>query len=92
VFANPVIPGSSAEYKVIGTVFGLAVNKVSKPIAGQQGVYVVQVENFINPAPLTNAVREKEQIANTLLQRVEGSLFEALKDKDNVKDNRAKVL
>ncbi|HWZ35030.1 MAG TPA: peptidylprolyl isomerase, partial [Mucilaginibacter sp.] len=92
VFANPVIPGSSAEYKAIGTVFGLAVNKISKPIAGQQGVYVLQVDGFINPAPLTNAVREKEQIANTLLQRVEGSLFDALKDKDNVKDNRARVL
>ncbi|MFD2874547.1 peptidylprolyl isomerase [Mucilaginibacter ximonensis] len=92
VFANPVIPGSSAEYKPIGTVFGLAVNKLSKPIAGQQGVYVLQVDGFINPAPLTNAVREKEQMASALLQRIEGSLFDALKDKDNVKDNRAKIL
>jgi peptidyl-prolyl cis-trans isomerase D len=92
VFANPVIPGSSAEYKPVGTVFGLPINKISKPIAGQQGVYMLVVDSFINPAPLTNAVREKEQIANALLQRAEGQLFEALKDKDNVKDNRAKVL
>ncbi|GAA4097995.1 SurA N-terminal domain-containing protein [Mucilaginibacter panaciglaebae] len=92
VFANPVIPGSSAEYKPVGTVFGLPVNKISKPIAGQQGVYVLVVDSFINPAPLTNAVREKEQMTNILLQRAEGQLFEALKDKDNVKDNRARVL
>lgn len=92
VFANPVIPGSSAEYKPVGTVFGLPINKISKPIAGQQGVYMLVVDSFINPAPLTNAIREKEQIANALLQRAEGQLFEALKDKDNVKDNRAKVL
>ncbi|WP_214072064.1 SurA N-terminal domain-containing protein [Mucilaginibacter sp. dw_454] len=92
VFANPVIPGSSAEYKPIGTVFGLPVNKISKPIIGQQGVYVLVANSFINPAPLTNAVREKEQLAGALLQRAEGQLFEALKDKDNVKDNRAKVL
>jgi peptidyl-prolyl cis-trans isomerase D len=92
VFANPVIPGSSAEYKVVGTVFGLAPNKISKPVAGQLGVYVVAVNNFITPAPLTNAVREKEQIAQTLLQRADAQLFEALKDKGNVKDNRARLL
>jgi peptidyl-prolyl cis-trans isomerase D len=92
VFANPVIPGSSAEYKVVGTVFGLTPNKISKPVAGQLGVYVLVVNNFITPAPLTNAVREKEQIAQTLLQRADAQLFEALKDKGNVKDNRAKLL
>ncbi|MDB5003747.1 MAG: peptidylprolyl isomerase [Mucilaginibacter sp.] len=92
VFANPVIPGSSAEYKVVGTAFGLPLNKISKPIAGQQGVYMLVVNNFIVPAPLTNALREKEQIGQALLQRAQGQLFEALKDKDNVKDNRAKLL
>jgi peptidyl-prolyl cis-trans isomerase D len=92
VLANPVIPGSSAEYKVIGTVFGLQPNKISKPIDGLQGVYVVVVDSFINPAPLTNAVREKEQISQMVAQRAQGQLFEALKDKDNVKDNRAKLL
>jgi peptidyl-prolyl cis-trans isomerase D len=92
VFANPVIPGSSAEYKVVGTAFGLQPNKISKPIDGLQGVYVISVDNFINPAPLTNAVREKEQISQMVAQRAQGQLFEALKDKDNVKDNRAKLL
>ncbi len=92
VFANPVIPGASAEYKVVGTVFGSKINKISKPVAGQQGVYVFTVNSFINPAPLTNAVREKQQIAQALLQRSEGQIFEALKDKDNVKDYRAKLL
>jgi peptidyl-prolyl cis-trans isomerase D len=66
--------------------------KISKPITGQQGVYVVVVNNFISPAPLTNAVREKEQIAQGILQRAQGQLFEALKDKANVKDYRAKLL
>jgi peptidyl-prolyl cis-trans isomerase D len=92
VFANPIIPGAAAEYKVIGTVFGSPVNKLSKPVAGQQGVYVFVVDNFINPAPLTNAVREKQQIGQAVLQRSEGQIFDALKDKDNVKDYRAKFL
>jgi peptidyl-prolyl cis-trans isomerase D len=92
VFANPVIPGSSAEYKVIGTVFGSQPNKISKPIDGQQGVYVFVVDSFINPAPLTNAVREKQQIGQALLQRADTQIYEALKDKANVKDYRSKFL
>jgi peptidyl-prolyl cis-trans isomerase D len=92
VFANPVIPGSSAEYKAVGTVFGLTPKKLSKPVAGNQGVYVLSADSFINPAPLTNTVREKEQIAQALVQRADAQLFEALKDKANVKDNRAKLL
>jgi peptidyl-prolyl cis-trans isomerase D len=92
VFANPIIPGASAEYKVIGTIFGSKVNKLSKPVAGQQGVYVFVVNNFTNPPALTNAVREKEQLSQAILQRSEGQVFDALKDKDNVKDYRAKFL
>ena len=90
VFANPVIPGSSAEYKFIGTVFGSQPNKLSKPVAGQQGVFVYVVDGFTNPAPLTNTVREKEQIGQQLFQRAQGVLIDALKDNANVKDNRAK--
>ncbi|WP_454803510.1 SurA N-terminal domain-containing protein [Mucilaginibacter phyllosphaerae] len=92
VFANPVIPGSAAEYKVVGTVFGSQPNKISKPIEGQQGVYVFTLDSFTNPAQLTNNVREKQQIGQTLLQRSQGSVLDALKDKANVKDNRAKFL
>ncbi|MET3978452.1 peptidyl-prolyl cis-trans isomerase D [Mucilaginibacter sp. UYP27] len=90
VFANPVIPGSAAEYKVVGTVFGSQPNKVSKPIEGQQGVYVISLDSFTNPAQLTNNVREKTQLGQTLVQRSQGQVLDALKDKANVKDNRAK--
>jgi peptidyl-prolyl cis-trans isomerase D len=73
-------------------MFGSKPNKLSKPIEGTHGVYVFTVDNFINPAPLTNAVREKEQIAQAMLQRSQGAIFEALKDKANVKDYRSKFL
>jgi peptidyl-prolyl cis-trans isomerase D len=92
VFANPVIPGSSAEYKVIGTVFGSQPNKLSKPVEGQQGVYVFVLNSFTNPPALTNAVREKQQMAQTILQSADAQIFEALKDKATIKDNRAKFL
>ncbi|MFC0517997.1 SurA N-terminal domain-containing protein [Mucilaginibacter angelicae] len=90
VFANPIIPGQSAEYKVIGSIFGSAVNKVSKPVDGTQGVYVFVVNGFTNPPALTNAVKQKEQINQVLLQRSQGQVLDALKDNAIVKDNRAK--
>ena len=92
VFANPVIPGLSLEYKVIGAVFGSQPKKISKPIEGANGVYVFSLDSFLNPAPLTNTVREKQQISQTLLQQADNRLFDALKDKANVKDYRAKFL
>ncbi|HEY8928254.1 MAG TPA: SurA N-terminal domain-containing protein [Mucilaginibacter sp.] len=92
VFANPVIPGTGPEYKLIGTVFGSQPNKLSKPVEGMQGVFVFSVDSFVNPAPATNLVREKEQLAQMMLQRSQGQIFDALKDKANVKDYRAKFL
>jgi len=92
VFANPVIPGTSAEYKVVGSIFGSQPNKLSKPIEGQQGVYVFVLDSFINPAPLTNTVKERQQLGQAMLQRADSQIFEALKDKANVKDYRVKFL
>jgi peptidyl-prolyl cis-trans isomerase D len=92
VFANPVIPGSSAEYKLIGTVFGSQPGKLSAPVIGQAGVYVFTVDNFIKPAPLANALRQKQDLGQALLQRSQQGIIEALKDKANVKDYRVKFL
>lgn len=90
VFANPIIPGLSAEYKVIGSIFGSSINKVSKPVDGTQGVYVFVVNGFTNPPALTNVIKQKEQIAQVGLQRSQTALLNALKDNAIVKDNRAK--
>ncbi|MFD2161851.1 SurA N-terminal domain-containing protein [Paradesertivirga mongoliensis] len=88
VFANPIIPGGGQENKVIGTVFGSQVNKLSKPIEGESGVYVVQVNGFSTPAPLTNTFKQKEQILQSVSQRAQSQFFEILKDKAEIKDNR----
>jgi len=53
---------------------------------------VFVVNSFTNPPALTNAIREKQQIQQAMLQRADAQIFEALKDKANVKDYRAKFL
>ncbi len=92
VFANPVVPAGGAEYKLIGAAFGSSPGKLSAPLEGTAGVYVFSVDGFVKPAPLTNVVREQQQMGQMLAQRAEQMIFEALKDKANVKDYRSKFL
>ena len=93
VFANPVIPAGGIEYKLIGAAFGSKPGaKPSAPVEGTAGVYVFTVDGFVKPAPLTNIAREQQQLGQALAQRAEQMVFEALKDKANVKDYRSKFL
>lgn len=89
-FAYPVIPGVAREPEVVGTVFGLTKGKVSKAIAGQRGVYMVDVTNFNEPVAITDYTPVKFQLSNAIGQRVESSVMEALKAKANIQDNRVK--
>ncbi|MGV3547110.1 MAG: peptidylprolyl isomerase [Pedobacter sp.] len=90
VFANPIIPGLSQENKVVGTVFGSQVGKLSKAIAGDRGVYAFVVEGFTNPAPLANTFKQKESMLMNISQRALGNAFQALQEKADIKDNRVK--
>lgn len=90
VFANPVIPGVAQENAVIGTVFGLQPKQPSKPIRGSQGVYVVEVNGFVNPEAPTDLSAQKQQLAQSLSQRIWSLAFQALQDKADVVDNRAR--
>ncbi|MDA9555477.1 SurA N-terminal domain-containing protein [Pelobium sp.] len=90
VFANPVIPGVAQENKVIGSIFGTQPNKLSKIIDGDRGVYVFTVKSFTNPPALTNVLKVKEQLEQSLSQQVDASVFEVLRKNANIKDNRAK--
>ncbi len=90
VFANPVIPGVAQENKVIGAIFGSQLNKLSKAIEGDRGIYVYTVKSFTNPPALTNMLKVKEQMEQTISQQVDGSVFEVLRKKANITDNRSK--
>jgi len=92
VFANPILPGAGQENKLIGSIFGSQPTRLSKPVEGDKGVYVYIIDHFTDPAPMTNALRQKEQLSQVLTQRVQSGVLESLKDKANVKDYRARIL
>jgi len=90
VFANPVIPGIAQENKLVGAIFGSQPGKLSQPVEGESGIYVFVVNGFSKPAPLTNAFKQKAQVAQALVQRAPGEAFKVLRDKADIKDNRVK--
>ncbi|MEN9369958.1 MAG: hypothetical protein RI952_823 [Bacteroidota bacterium] len=89
-FAFPVIPGISREPEVVGNVFAMAKGKISKPIVGGRGVYVVSVDNFVEAMQLPDYNAKKSEMASIAKSRVDQELMEALKNKADIKDNRVR--
>jgi len=90
VLANPVLPGIALEPAVVGTVFGLQPNALSKAIKGFEGVYAVQPVEFTNstePAP-DEVDRQKQQLRTSQTQRSRNAIQQALQDRADIQDNR----
>jgi peptidyl-prolyl cis-trans isomerase D len=90
VFANPMPDGANQENKLVGSVFGSTVNKLSKAVAGETGVFVYTLTGFSKPAPIGNTYKLKETMSQGIDQRALGLAFQALQDKVKIKDNRVK--
>jgi peptidyl-prolyl cis-trans isomerase D len=92
VFNARFIPNLGEEPKVIGASFNKEYQaKVSAPIAGNNGVYVIKVNNIGNkPADALETVsQQKAQKVAAIRQAVAG-WFEGLKNQATIKDNRSK--
>jgi len=88
--SSPTLPGAGREPEVVGAVFALEPGSVSNPIAGENGVYVVELESK-NEAPAMNSYRGiAEQETAQRRQNASERLFEALRKKADVEDNRAR--
>jgi len=87
-FSTNSIPMFGFEPQVIGRTFSLPVKKLSKPIKGNTGVFVVVV-NSITPGVLpTDLTETRKQYAQSMSGRVENSVYNALIKKGNVEDKR----
>ena len=86
---NPVLGLVGAEPKVVGTAFALAANKVSAPIEGVTGVYVVKNNSTVKAPALKNhtayVAKLKQQTAADA-----GRILPALKANATIEDNRSK--
>ena len=87
--ANATLPNVGPERKVVGTAIGIGVNKVSSPIQGNAGVYVVNTKAITPGLVLKNFsdyTSKLKQQASSYSSRV----IPALKADADIVDNRAK--
>jgi peptidyl-prolyl cis-trans isomerase D len=86
---SPIIPGAGFEPKVVGTAFSTSVNTVSAPIEGVSGVYVVKTTVVTNALPTNNYSAQITALKSQGLSAT-GKIFTILKERADIKDNRAK--
>jgi peptidyl-prolyl cis-trans isomerase D len=89
-FSSTAIAGLGREPKLIGTVFGMEVGDISKPVKGEQGVYVVSLESKTETPAGIDFANSGRILNSSLSSRVDYEVFEALKEKAEIIDNRAK--
>ncbi|MBL0145978.1 MAG: peptidylprolyl isomerase [Chitinophagaceae bacterium] len=93
-FGSQLIPGVGYEPKLIGASFNPTYQtKVTAPIVGKSGVYVMKVNSISDKTAETPEAAEaarKERIT-ALRNQSAGNWFEGLKKQATIKDNRSKV-
>jgi peptidyl-prolyl cis-trans isomerase D len=88
-FTSFSIPNAGIEPKVIAYASSMEEGKISEPIAGENGVYLLRVTNIESPEQ-TDYAMEKIRLKNNFASRVGFEAYEALKKIAEIKDNRAK--
>ncbi len=88
--SSPTLAGAGEEPAVVGTAFSLEEGEVSKPITGEKGVYVVELVSKFQ-APAMDSYRSYAQ-QESMARRAQATMrvFEALKKKADIEDNRPK--
>jgi len=88
--SNPRLPEAGREPKVVGTAFGLDQGQVSGLIDGNSGVFMLEV-TAKNPADAIDNYSRYVNKLNTENQKInmEDKVFNTLKSKAKIEDNRA---
>lgn len=87
-FNSVQIPGAGMEPRVIGTATTLSANELSQPVAGNNGVYVVEVTS-VNEGTV-NLANEKTRLAQNVNFRAASQAYTAHREQAEIEDQRAK--
>ncbi len=84
---NSVLANVGAEPKVVGAAFGTPANKVSAPVEGNSGVYVVKAK-AVTKAPKLPKYDDYVTKIKSANAQAAGRVFPALKNDAKIDDNR----
>ena len=86
---NPTISGAGREPNVIGVAYSLEKGKTSKPISGENGVYVIEVTGKTPGSGLDTYTSYANQETQSRVGTVNTRVFTALKEAAEIEDKRA---
>jgi peptidyl-prolyl cis-trans isomerase D len=88
-FSAYSIPSLGLEPIIIGKTFSIAKNKLSEPIKGKSGMYVIVVDSISTAAQMPTDFKDyKQSLVSSLAGRVDGNVNSALVKIANVEDKR----
>ncbi len=88
-FTSFQIPGAGMEPKIAGLVSGCEPDKISQPIAGNNGVFIVKVTSA-NDGEEQEVTDERERMTQNLFSRAMSQAYNAYREKADIKDQRSK--
>lgn len=89
-FANPFITGIGNEPMVVGALATMKKGQTSKPIKGENGVIVFTVVDVTEAPVNSDYSASSKQYIDQKRSRADYEVFNALKEKANIEDNRGK--
>ena len=87
-FASYQVPGAGVEPALVSLAVNAPLNQISKPIKGNNGVFVVNVTNI--EETVTNAEATKEELTRNVEMGIDYQLIEAIKEGAEITDNRSR--
>jgi len=86
---SPTIPGAGREPGVVGAAYAMNEGETSGLIEGETGVFMVMVSKKEEAAKLDNYSTYANTIKSSTANKVNTSVFNALKEASEIEDNRA---
>jgi peptidyl-prolyl cis-trans isomerase D len=88
-FTSVQVPGIGMEPKVVGAATHMAANQLSQPIAGNNGVYIIEVYD-VEEGPANGLESEKMRLAQNLNFRAASQAYNVHREKADIDDQRAR--
>jgi peptidyl-prolyl cis-trans isomerase D len=89
---NTTLAGAGVEPKVVGAAFGLEQGKVSQPIDGEKGVYIMEVTKITEATKLDNYTSIMNRLNTERRNTIQNKVYQALEKAADIEDNRAKTV
>ena len=78
------------EDALIGTAAGLKMGGISKPIKGENGVFVLSITKINTGTTVPDYKGQQKQVEQMMAGRSDYEVFNALKDKANIEDHKSR--